>query len=75
MYKRQQNEGAGVVVALGGADLWSNHYLSDTDNALLAADLLAPAKGDTVGWLVTSRVGSGTATIWSICLLYTSRCV
>ena len=61
-----QNEGAGVVVALGGADLWSNHYLSGTDNALLAADLLAPAKGDTVGWLLTSRVGSGTATIWSI---------
>jgi hypothetical protein len=61
-----QNEGTGVVVALGGADLWSNRYLSDTDNALFAADLLAPAKGGTVGWLVTSRVGSGTATIWSI---------
>ncbi len=61
-----QREGAGVVVALGGADLWSNRYLSDTDNALLAADLLAPAKGGAVGWLVTSRVGSGTATIWSI---------
>jgi hypothetical protein len=61
-----QNEGAGVVVALGGADLWSNRYLSDTDNALFAADLLAPAKGGTVGWLVTSRVGSGTATVWSI---------
>jgi hypothetical protein len=61
-----QNEGAGVVVALGGADLWSNRYLSDSDNALFAADLLAPAKGGTVGWLVTSSVGSGTATIWSI---------
>ncbi|HXR22154.1 MAG TPA: DUF4350 domain-containing protein, partial [Acidimicrobiales bacterium] len=61
-----ENEGAGVVVALGGADLWSNRYLSDTDNALLAADLLAPAKGATVGWLLTSRVGSGTATIWSL---------
>jgi hypothetical protein len=61
-----ENEGAGVVVALGGADLWSNRYLSDTDNALLAADLLAPAKGATVGWLLSSRVGSGTASIWSI---------
>lgn len=61
-----QNEGAGVVVALGGADLWSNRYLSDTDNALLAADLLAPAKGDTVGWLLTPRVGSGNATIWGL---------
>jgi len=61
-----ENEGSGVVVALGGADIWSNRYLTETDNALLAADLLAPARGDTVGWLVTSRVGSGTATIWSI---------
>jgi hypothetical protein len=61
-----ESDGAGVVVALGGADLWSNRYLSDNDNALLAADLLAHDKGGTVGWLVTSRVGSGTATIWSI---------
>ena len=61
-----EDEGAGVVVALGGADLWSNHYLADTDNALLAADLLAPAKGYTVGWLLTTRVGSGNATIWSL---------
>ena len=61
-----QNEGAGVVVALGGADLWSNQYLADKDNALLAADLLAPAKGYTVGWLLTPRVGSGNASIWSL---------
>jgi hypothetical protein len=55
-----------VVVALGGADLWSNRYLAQTDNALLAADLLAPAKRYTVGWLLTPRVGSGNATIWSL---------
>jgi Domain of unknown function (DUF4350) len=61
-----ENEGAGVVVALGGADLWSNRYLADTDNALLAADLLAPAKGYTVDWLLTPRVGSGNASIWSL---------
>jgi hypothetical protein len=61
-----QDEGAGVVVALGGPDLWSNRYLAGTDNALLAADLLAPAKGYTVGWLLTPRVGSGNETVWSL---------
>jgi hypothetical protein len=61
-----RDQGAGVVVALGGADLWSNRYLADTGNALLAADLLAPGKGYTVGWLLTPRVGSGNQTIWSL---------
>lgn len=61
-----QDEGAGVVVSLGGADPWSNQYLADQDNALLAADLLAPGKGYEVAWLLTPRVGGGTATIWSI---------
>jgi hypothetical protein len=58
--------GKGVVVSLGGADPWSNEYLGDNDNSLVAADLLAPGKGYTVAWLLTPAVGGGTATIWSI---------
>jgi hypothetical protein len=61
-----RNEGAGVVVALGGADLWSNAYLGQDDNALLAADLLVPGRGYTVSWLLAPRVGGGTATLWSL---------
>jgi hypothetical protein len=60
------DEGAGVVVALGGADLWSNAYLGEDDNALLAADLLVPRPGYTVSWLLAPRVGGGTATLWSL---------
>jgi hypothetical protein len=58
--------GAGVVVSLGGPDLWSNAYLAHDDNALLAADLLAPARGDAVAWLVEPRIGGGTQTLWSL---------
>ena len=61
-----RDEGAGVVVSLGGADPWSNAYLGDDDNALLAADLLAPGRGYVVSWLLAPRVGGGTATLWSL---------
>jgi hypothetical protein len=60
------SEGAGVVVSLGGPDIWSNADLDRDDNALLAADLLAPARGGTVAWLVTSPVGGGTRTLGSL---------
>ncbi|MGA3219304.1 MAG: DUF4350 domain-containing protein [Acidimicrobiales bacterium] len=61
-----RDEGAGVVVSLGGADLWSNAYLGDDDNALLAANLLVPGRGYAVSWLLSPRVGGGTATLWSL---------
>jgi hypothetical protein len=61
-----QGQGAGTVVSLGGADLWSNQHLAQLDNALLAANLLAAGKGYTVAWLSTPSVGSGSATVWSI---------
>jgi hypothetical protein len=61
-----RDEGAGVVVALGGADPWSNAYLADDDNAVLAADLLVPGRGYVVSWLLAPRVGGGTATLWSL---------
>jgi hypothetical protein len=59
-------QGAGVVVALGGAGPWSNAYLDDDDNALLAANLLVPGRGYVVSWLLAPRVGAGTATLWSL---------
>jgi hypothetical protein len=58
--------GTGVVVSLGGADLWSNEYLADQDNALLAADLLGPGRGFTVAWLTTPWTAGGNKTIWSL---------
>jgi hypothetical protein len=61
-----RDEGAGVVVAVGGADPWSNAYLGDDDNALLAANLLVPGRGYVVSWLLAPRVGGGTATLWSL---------
>lgn len=61
-----REEGAGVVVSLGGADPWSNAYLGDDDNALLAANLLVPGRGYVVNWLVAPWVGGGTATLWSL---------
>lgn len=59
-------QGAGVVVSLGGADLWSNAGLADQDNALLAADLLAPGRGYTVAWLTTPWVAGGSQALWSL---------
>lgn len=61
-----RQDGAGVVVSFGGAAQWSNAYLGDDDNALLAANLLVPARGDAVSWLLAPRVGGGTATLWSL---------
>ena len=61
-----RDEGAGVVVSFGGADMWSNGYLADDDNALLAANLLVPGRGYVVSWLLAPRVGGGTATLWSL---------
>jgi hypothetical protein len=58
--------GAGVVVALGGAGLWSNADLARQDNALLAANLLAPGPGYTVTWLTTPWVVGGNQDIWSL---------
>ncbi len=41
-------QGSGVVVATGGASFVTNDALADTDNAMLAAALLAPRPGDVV---------------------------
>jgi len=58
--------GRGVVVSLGGADMWSNAGLADEDNALLAADLLAPGPGYQVVWLTSPWVAGGNQDLWSL---------
>jgi hypothetical protein len=58
--------GRGVVVSLGGADMWSNAGLADEDNALLAADLLAPGRGYHVLWLTTPWVAGGNQDLWGL---------
>jgi hypothetical protein len=65
-YAVARTEGTGVIVSLGGADPWSNAHLADQDNALLAADLLAPGRGYRVSWLSGPSVGGGTKGIWSL---------
>jgi len=58
--------GSGVVVTLGGADMWTNAGLADDDNALLAADLLAPGHGYQLVWLTTPWVAGGNQDLWSL---------
>ncbi len=55
--------GAGTVVALGGPGPFTNARLGAVDNAVLAADLLAPRPG--AGLLVVERAlaGEGDATL------------
>jgi hypothetical protein len=59
--------GAGTVVSLGAADIWSNADLEQGDNALLAANLLAARPGFIVAWLSTPWVGpAGSQDLWSV---------
>jgi hypothetical protein len=52
--------GSGQLVLLGGPDLWTNANINKGDNAVLAANLLAPhASGPRVQWMVGPRAGSG----------------
>ncbi|HTW10983.1 MAG TPA: DUF4350 domain-containing protein [Acidimicrobiales bacterium] len=62
--------GAGVIVSLGGADLWDNAALATNDNAMLAADLLAPGPGYEVVWLSTPWVAGGNASLWGLVPLH-----
>jgi hypothetical protein len=52
--------GAGTVIGLGGAGVWTNARLDQDDNAALAVDLLAPGTADHVDVLVASPAGSGS---------------
>ena len=51
--------GAGTVVAIGGAGLFTNEALGEFDNAVLAGAFLAPAPGTTVAFLEPPSPGSG----------------
>ncbi len=52
-------EGDGVVVAVGGAGLFTNQAIGDADNAVLAAALLVPRPGTDVAFLRPPVPGSG----------------
>lgn len=55
--------GAGTVVAVGGAGLFTNEALGAFDNAVLAGALLAPAPGGRVAFLEPPPPGSGDRTL------------
>lgn len=56
-------EGDGVVVALGGPDVFVNARLDSADHARLAAALLAPHPGTRLALLRPARPGEGEATL------------
>ncbi len=58
-YLAAATEGDGVVVAVGGAGLFTNQAIGDADNAVLAAALLAPRPGTGVAFLRPPVPGSG----------------
>ncbi len=58
-----RDEGAGTVVAVGGAGIFTNDALGDADNAALAAALLAPVEGTRVAFLQRSLVAAGDETL------------
>ncbi len=63
--------GAGQLVLLGGPDVWTNAHLGVADNAVLAANLLAPAPNGPsphppVQWIVGPRAGSGHMSLLSL---------
>ncbi|MEX2621114.1 MAG: DUF4350 domain-containing protein [Egibacteraceae bacterium] len=57
------SEGAGTVVAIGGAGAFTNRGLGEADNGVLAAALLAPAAGGSVAFLRPAAPGEGEASL------------
>jgi hypothetical protein len=58
-----RDEGAGAVVALGGASALVNRELTSADNSVLVAALLAPEPGGAVLVLPPALPGEGEATL------------
>lgn len=52
-------EGAGSVVAVAGAGMWVNAQIGESDNAVLAASLLAPRPGTRVAVVEPPAPGTG----------------
>jgi hypothetical protein len=60
-------QGAGAVVAVGGAAAFTNDQLADADNAVLAAGLLAPRAGTTVRFVdAPIPAGGGDKTLYDL---------
>lgn len=55
--------GEGVLVALGGPEVFTNAALARADHGVLAAALLAPQPGTQVAFLRPPRPGEGDATL------------
>ena len=55
--------GGGTIIALGSAAPFTNDWLADDDNAVLAAALLGPAPGDSVVVRPLPQVGEGDTPI------------
>jgi hypothetical protein len=59
--------GAGVVVAVGGASVFTNERLDEADNAVLAVHLIAPVAGTRVTWLERDRSApAAEESLWSL---------
>lgn len=58
-----RGEGAGTVVAVGGAHLFLNSSLDEADNSVLAVSLLAPKRGTVVAFLEPPPPGSGERSV------------
>lgn len=56
-------EGAGLVVAIGGAGVFTNRALGEADNGALAAALLAPEAGGPVAFLRPAAPGEGETSL------------
>lgn len=52
-------QGAGVVVSVGGPNLFTNEWLASADNAALATTLLVPRPGVRVAFVHGSLAGAG----------------
>jgi hypothetical protein len=62
-----EGHGAGIQVSVGGADVFTNEWLDEQDNAVLAASLMAPEVGTRVVWLERDQgVPGETTSIWAL---------
>lgn len=58
--------GQGRIVSIGGADEFTNAFLDQADNSVLAVRLLLPADGTSVAILDPNAPGSGDTTLWDL---------
>lgn len=61
-----RDHGAGTVVAIGGAGVFTNAGLAHRDNSVLAASLLAPRDGTEVAVLQPPAAGAGRRSLYDL---------